>query len=206
MCNVNLLEHQTVLIFVETRESVLCKSRFPTFFLWIKYWRFGRPHSNWRSARRASKRVPSEGCKRCGPRCFWPSKRPAAANSRRQQKLRKKKWRWEKLRLRWEKEKVSKKGEKKSRWRFVKVTFSKSFFVCFSFKSPVWRDFYLNLIFVSFDHFNPPLSIFVFDPRGSADHPAIGQRWTCRWRTVGATLAQALSEAVSLAFWQNVAV
>lgn len=103
-------------------------------------------------------------------------------------------WRWEKLSKRWE-VKV-----RKERCRFRRV-----FFHLFLFKSPfctdcIWIEFLFCDIFVSFDHFNPPLSIFVFAPRGSADHPAIGQRWTCRWRSVGATLAQALSEAVSLAF------
>lgn len=94
-----------------------------------------------RSARRASKRVPSEGCKRCGPRCCWPSKRPAAANSRR----------WEKLKERWsEDERSWAKGEK-SRWEKKGAVFEEFFFICFCLKVLFVRIvFELNFCFVTF--------------------------------------------------------
>lgn len=94
-----------------------------------------------RSARRASKRVPSEGCKRCGPRCCWHSKRPAAANSRR----------WEKLKERWsEDERSWAKGEK-SRWEKKGAVFEEFFFICFCLKVLFVRIvFELNFCFVTF--------------------------------------------------------
>ena len=109
-----------------------------TFFL-------SRFSHNFRSARRASKRVPSEGCKRCGPRCCWPSKRPAAANSRRRSltecKLK------ERSEVEVTKgESSKKKGEKKSRWRFRRF-----FFICFCLKVLFVRIvFELNFCFVTF--------------------------------------------------------
>lgn len=99
------------------------------------------PQLFFRSARRASKRVPSEGCKRCGPRCCWPSKRPAAANSRR----------WEKLKERWsEDERSWAKGEK-SRWEKKGAVFEEFFFICFCLKVLFVRIvFELNFCFVTF--------------------------------------------------------
>lgn len=127
---------------------------YVNIFVNIKYWRFHSPffchvfphsttsHSllnnscHFRSARRASKRVPSEGCKRCGPRCCWASKRPAAANSRR--RIEKKEWSWVKL-----------SKSEKSRWEKKGDVFEEFFFICLKVLF-VRIVFELNFCFVTF--------------------------------------------------------